>query len=81
MANLSIANILLNLNNFLINTYLYDENLHYLPLQILSFSRNFRRFKMKNFICRSTMAADNISYVVDPHNGPALFHFKSSYCF
>ena len=41
-------------------------------LQVLSFSRPFRRFEMKNFLRRPTMVADNISLSVAPQN---FFHF------
>ena len=34
--------------------------------QIFSFSSHFRRLEMKNFFCRPTMVADNISLSVAP---------------
>ena len=35
-------------------------------LQILSFSSRFRRFKMKNFLRRPSMVADNITWLIVP---------------
>ena len=41
-------------------------------LQILNFSSPFRRFEIKNFLCRPTMVAGNISNLVAL---PELFSF------
>ena len=56
--------------------------------KILLFSSPFRRFEMKNFLHRSTMMVDHISYLVAPNNffqfyGPGvLTNWKRCYlCF
>ena len=36
--------------------------------KILLFSSPFRQFELKNFLHRSTMMGDHISYLVAPHN-------------